>query len=165
MEIFGYFLILSTTLGFRISATADTMRPSNFLKELIRADEDSEDFAGINPSLYKSLGVTYKEQGRYDEAERLLGEALKASRLQLGDKHPQILPFMLYLAQVHKNQEHYDEADDLLQEGLQIVRQKLRPEHRMRLNLVNAYAVLQTKRGHYDEAEKLFDEALKGKQR
>ena len=87
-------------------------------KELIRVDEDAEDFTGINPGLYKSLGYTYKEQGRYEEAERLLEEALKAIRLKLGDKHPQILPYMLNLAQVHIEQEHNKEAEKLLLEAI-----------------------------------------------
>jgi hypothetical protein len=32
--------------------------------------------------------MLYKEQARYDEAERLLLEAIEGRRLKLGDKHP-----------------------------------------------------------------------------
>ena len=32
--------------------------------------------------------VLYKEQGRYDDAERLLSEAAKSRRLRLGDTRP-----------------------------------------------------------------------------
>jgi serine/threonine protein kinase/Flp pilus assembly protein TadD len=134
------------------------------LKELIRADEESEDYAGIKPGLYKSMGVTYTEQGRYGEAEKLLKDALKELRQKRGYRHPIILSWMLSLSQLHIEQERYAEAEVLLQEALQIAREKMGPEQRLTLNLMNAYAVLHTKKGQYDQAEKLFDEVLKGRQ-
>ena len=135
------------------------------LKEIIGTNEDSDHFAGANPSFMRSLAVTYKGQGRYNEAERLLDEALETIRLQLGDKHPETLSYVLYLAELHIEQERYDEAWNLFNEALPIARQKLRPEQGLMFSFVNAYAVLHTKRGQYDQAEKIFDEVLKGWQR
>jgi tetratricopeptide (TPR) repeat protein len=139
-------------------------KAEQLFKELIRADEESEDYAGIKPGLYRSLGVTYKEQGRYGEAEKLLKDALKEIRQKRGYRHPITLPFILPLAELHVEQERYDEAEVLLQEALSIAREKMGPEQRSTLNLMNAYAVLHTKKGQYDQAEKLFDEALQGRQ-
>ena len=117
------------------------------------------------PGVRRSLGVTYWEQGRYDEADRLLNEALKAVRLKLGDNHPSIPEYMLYLAWLYIDQERYDETDDLLREALAIASEKLGPEKRITLSLMNTYAVLHTKQGHYERAEELLVEVLKGRQR
>jgi hypothetical protein len=40
------------------------------------------------------LAVLYKEQKRYEEAEKLLLEAVKGCRLKLGDTHPRTLESM-----------------------------------------------------------------------
>jgi serine/threonine protein kinase len=106
-------------------------------KELIRADEESEDFDGINHNLYKSLGTTYRLQGRYDEAEKFLTEALKAIRLQMGSEHPLVIHYMLYLAQLHIDQERYDDAEKLLLEAVDVSRDKLGNTHPHTLKLIN----------------------------
>jgi tetratricopeptide (TPR) repeat protein len=124
------------------------------LKELISADEESEDYAGFNPSLYKSLGVTYKEQGRYDEAEKLLNEALKKIRLQRGDKHPITLPFMLYLAQVHIKQKQYEEAEKLLLEAIDGPCVKLGDTHPETLKSIKNLITLYKAWNKPEEAEK-----------
>jgi tetratricopeptide (TPR) repeat protein len=124
------------------------------LKELIRADEDSEDYAGINPHLYKSLGVTYREQGQYDEAEKILNEALKEIRLQRGDKHPITLPFMLYLAQVHIKQERYEEAEKLLLEAIDGPCVKLGDTHSSTLKILKNLIALYEAWNKPEEAKK-----------
>ena len=60
----------------------------------------------------------YKEQGRYDEAEKHLGEALRSTRLQRGNEHPLTLASILHLAELHIEQERYDEAEKLLLEAI-----------------------------------------------
>jgi tetratricopeptide (TPR) repeat protein len=112
-------------------------------KELIKADEESEDFDGINASLYLSLGETYRAQGRYDEAEKFLTEALKAIRLQLGSEHPQVIRYMRNLARLHIDQERYDDAEKLLLEAVNVSYVKLGATHSRTLksinNLINLY--------------------------
>jgi serine/threonine protein kinase len=105
-------------------------------EELIRADEESENYDGINPNLYKSLGVTYRSQGRYDEAEKFLTEALKASREQLGSEHPQVIGYMRNLALLHLDQERYDDAEKLLLEAVDVSYVKLGDTHPRTLKLI-----------------------------
>jgi serine/threonine protein kinase/Flp pilus assembly protein TadD len=106
-------------------------------KELIRMKIDTEDLGPADFNLKMLLGVTYKEQGRYGEAEKLLKDALKEIRMQLGDKHPQILPYMLSLSQLHIEQERYEEAEKLLLEAIDGPCVKLGDTHPRTLKLIN----------------------------
>jgi len=123
-------------------------------KELIKADEDSEDFDGINHNLYKSLGATYRSQGRYDEAEKFLTEALKASREQLGIEHPQVIGYMKYLALLHIDQERYDDAEKLLLEAVNVSYVKLGDTHPRTLKLIINLIKLYEAWNKPEEAEK-----------
>ena len=46
--------------------------------------------------------MLYKEQGRYDEAEKLLLEAVEGRRLKLGDKHPHTLESLNNLTELYE---------------------------------------------------------------
>ena len=107
------------------------------IKETIRMAEASEDFVGTTSAFKRSLGVTYRKQRRYDEAEKFLTEALKAIRLQLGSEHPQVVPYMLNLAQLHRDQERYDDAEKLLLEAHDVSDVKLGDTHPARLWVLN----------------------------
>jgi tetratricopeptide (TPR) repeat protein len=82
-------------------------------------------------------------QGRYDEAEKFLTEALKAARLQMGSEHPQVIPYMLYLAQLRIDQERYDDAEKLFLDAYDVSCVKLGDTHTQTLksikNLVDLY--------------------------
>ncbi|MHC4537493.1 MAG: tetratricopeptide repeat protein, partial [Planctomycetota bacterium] len=123
-------------------------------KELIKADEESEDYDGINHNLYKSLGATYRSQGRYDEAEKFLTEALKASREQLGSEHPQVIGYMRNLALLHIDQERYDDAEKLLLEAVNVSYVKLGDTHPRTLKLIYNLITLYKAWNKPEEAEK-----------
>lgn len=44
----------------------------------------------------KGLAVLHTKQKQYDEAERLFHEALEASKLKLGEDHPDTLEYEKY---------------------------------------------------------------------
>jgi hypothetical protein len=48
------------------------------------------------------LGILYKEQSLYDEAEKLLLEAVNGRRLKLGDTHPHTIESMNNLITLYK---------------------------------------------------------------
>jgi len=48
------------------------------------------------------LAVLYKEQARYEEAEKLLLEAVEGQRLKLGDNHPHTQKSMKILIALYK---------------------------------------------------------------
>jgi uncharacterized protein HemY len=56
-----------------------------------------------HPEIYETmndLGVLYRIQGRYDDAEDLLNKALEGRRRKLGEEHPETLRSMNDLAVV-----------------------------------------------------------------
>jgi len=56
--------------------------------------------------------VLYKEQGRYDEAEKLLLEAVEGRRLKLGDTHPHSLESMNNLIELYEAWAKPEEAKE-----------------------------------------------------
>jgi hypothetical protein len=55
--------------------------------------------------------VLYKEQARYNEAEKLLLEAVKGRRLKLGDTHPHTLESLNNLINLYEAWNKPEEAE------------------------------------------------------
>ena len=66
--------------------------------------------------LINNLGMLYQDQGKLDQAEPLLIEALDAKRATLGDRHPHTLISILNLGMVYQDQGKLEEAEPLLTE-------------------------------------------------
>ncbi|KAG8723225.1 hypothetical protein FRC09_004207 [Ceratobasidium sp. 395] len=59
------------------------------------------------------LASTYRDQGRWEEAETLQVEALDATKQALGELHPDTLTNMANLASIYRAQGRWDEAEVL----------------------------------------------------
>ena len=64
-----------------------------------------------------NLGALLKKQGKLDEAEPLLREALQVLRSTLGNRHPGTLTSISNLASLLQDQGKPDEAAPLLREA------------------------------------------------
>jgi len=53
-------------------------------------------------ALMNNLGVTYKEQKKYDEAEELLTGAAKGARRVLGEAHPSMVRSVTHLIELYE---------------------------------------------------------------
>jgi tetratricopeptide (TPR) repeat protein len=62
----------------------------------------------------QNLAIVYRNQGRYEEAERLYRRALEGREEKLGPKHPDTLTTVEGLAGVYRSQGRYEEADGLV---------------------------------------------------
>jgi tetratricopeptide (TPR) repeat protein len=111
----------------------------------------------------KTMGDICRNQGLYEDANRLLVEALKKAQNTLGSEHMGTVGIMYSLAQLRTDQGNYEDANDLLDQVLAIGHRRLRDNHPAMLEFVNGLAVLRTKQKQYNEAESLFDEALTGR--
>jgi len=76
-------------------------------------DEVGEDHPDTLESK-NGLAVLYKEQGRYDEAERVLIQALQGRRLRLGDQHPHTLESLKNLTELYEAWGKPDQAEQLI---------------------------------------------------
>jgi hypothetical protein len=57
-----------------------------------------------------NLALTYKDQGRWNEAELLNVQVIGMSKAKLGEDHPQTLTRMNNLALIYRDQGRWDEA-------------------------------------------------------
>ena len=60
-----------------------------------------------------SLAITYRNQGRWDEAEKLEVQVMDMRKKLLGAEHPDTLTCMENLADKFVNQEGWNEAEQL----------------------------------------------------
>ena len=62
-----------------------------------------------------NLAATYRNQGRWDEAEKLDVQVMKTRKRVLKEEHPDTLTSMANLAATYRSQGRWDEAIELIQ--------------------------------------------------
>lgn len=120
----------------------------------------------IAAAVKNTIGYTYMELGRYEEAEPLLKSALEVRKTRLGEKHPETLDSMFNLAALyirHKNR--YLEAQLLLKNTLEMRQRVLGEEHPETLTAMKELAYVYMVQGSYDEAEHLYRKTLEMRRR
>ncbi|GET38927.1 peptidase-like protein [Microseira wollei NIES-4236] len=115
-----------------------------------------------HPKVVQNLGnlaILYASQGRYDEAEQLLEEALAIDR-RLGRENLSNSASFSNLALLYESLGRYSEAEKLHKEALDVRRSQFGEEHprvaQSLGNLANSYLL----QGRYNEAEPLYQAAL-----
>ncbi len=109
-----------------------------------------------------NLALTYSNQGRWDEAERLEVEVMEMRKTKLGADHPDTLTSM---ANVLSRQGKYAEAEQMHRQTLQLWEKVLGQEHPNTLGSMNALALTYYGQARYEESEKLLGQALQGYQK
>ncbi|MCH7603301.1 MAG: tetratricopeptide repeat protein, partial [Planctomycetes bacterium] len=130
------------------------------IRVLLEQVSDDEDLASFKQSLSHRLADMISHQGRYDEAEPLLVEALETDKRNLGDEHPSTLTSMFRLAVLYNNQGRYNEAEQLYLETLEIQKRVLGDEHPKTLGSMDHLAILYFEQKRYAEAEPLMVKTL-----
>ena len=110
--------------------------------------------------LQNNLGSLLQAQGKLDEAEPLLREALDARRTTLGDQHPNTLASINNLGGLLMDQGKLKEAEALGREALEAMRATLGDRHPDTLSSISNLGVLLQDQGKLDEAEALKCDAL-----
>ena len=59
-----------------------------------------------------NLASTYRNQGRWEEAEKLDVQVMETSKTKLGADHPDTLTSMANLASTYRNQGRWEEAEE-----------------------------------------------------
>jgi serine/threonine protein kinase len=106
------------------------------------------------------IGWVYWWQGRYDEAEPLLIEALPGLERLLPEEHIERLYCMAVLAWLYNGQGRFSEAEQLFGKGLETVCRVLGEEHEYSPTFMQGLAFSYRMQGRYDKAERLFNKAL-----
>jgi tetratricopeptide (TPR) repeat protein len=111
------------------------------------------------------LGVLWKNQGRLDEAEKLLKQALKGKEELLGMEHMSTLITVDNLGILYKNQGRLSDAEEMHARALGSKEKTLGPDHPSTLETVQNLGVLYKNQRRRNESEAMYLRALEGKKR
>ncbi|KAF2178893.1 TPR-like protein, partial [Zopfia rhizophila CBS 207.26] len=101
------------------------------------------------------LASTYRNQGRWKEAEELELQVLETSKRVLGAEHPDTLISMNNLASTYRNQGQWKEAEELFVQVMETMKRVLGAEHSHTLASMAHLASTYRNQGRWKEAEKL----------
>ncbi|MBE5231958.1 MAG: tetratricopeptide repeat protein [Microcystis aeruginosa PMC 728.11] len=89
---------------------------------------EGDNYPNVTENL-NNLAKLYQSQGRYEEAEPLLIQALELSQRLLEDNHPDVTLSLNNLAHLYYFQGRYTEAEPLYLQSLAIAEQALGENH------------------------------------
>ena len=112
-----------------------------------------------------TLALELKVQGKCDEAEPLLREALEVARAEFGDRHLQTLTVTSNLGMVLKAKGDLAAAEALFREALEVMRETLGDRHKDTLASINNLGMLLKDTDDLAAAEPLLREALDGERK
>lgn len=104
------------------------------------------------------LANSLHEQGAYEDAEKLLRQALSMLRSQ--EAQPERVAFCLHALGVVLYQQDREDSEALFREALSTMEQTVGRTHPKFAELLPALALLLSDRGDFDEAERLFRESI-----
>ena len=130
-----------------------------FLAALQEAQKLGPEDPRVGTSL-NNLGVLYKTQGKYAEAEPLYQRALAIREKTLGPDNPNLIVNLNNLAMLYEAQGKYAEAEPLYQRALAIDEKAVTLDGLGLVPDLNNLAVLYDAQGKYAEAEALYQRAL-----
>ena len=107
-----------------------------------------------------NLALLYYSQGRYEQAEPLLVQALEMRKRILGEHHPDVANSLNNLAGLYDSQGRYEEAEPLLVQALEMRKRILGEHHPDVASSLNNLASLYDSQGRYEQAEPLYVQAL-----
>ena len=96
--------------------------------EVLEAIQEEEDELQ-QLQFMNALALIYENQGRYEESEVLLYDALEISRKNLGPENHHAFAAMNNLANVYQSQGKHEKAATLYKECLEMMKLKLKPDH------------------------------------
>ena len=115
------------------------------------------------------LGEIYREQGKYQESERVLLDSLDAGHKVNEERksvqhYGDIVRCMHELALLRLAQGRYKEAEELFEQGIDFGTRELPgKDHPYTLRHVNGLAIIHIKQQRYEEAKTLLGRALEGR--
>lgn len=121
---------------------------------------------GPQPDLLFNVGLCFKIDGKYQDSEQMLRQALKLREKALGKKHGATSASMNDLGITLSLQGKYSEAEEMLREALELKKRWLKrgplgEEHPSTLKCMNNLAIVLREDRKYEEAEQLLQQTLK----
>ena len=125
-----------------------------------RIEAELADAPAVKADLMQTIGEAYQSLAFYDEAERMLGEALTLRQAMHAPPHSDIAEGMVALGTLYLKRSRFREADSLISAAL-AMQTRLSPPDSSALARTRArLADVRVAFGQYDAAEKLYRTAL-----
>jgi tetratricopeptide (TPR) repeat protein len=137
-------------------------------KELFNVKHKALGKEDPNPETLNSmtwLASTYRNQGRWKEAEELFVRVMETSSRVLGEEHPDTLTSMANLASTFWNQGRWKEAEELFVRVMETSSRVLGEEHPSTLTSMANLASTFWNQGRWKEAEELFVQVMETRKR
>ncbi len=128
-------------------------------KAIIVAKNDSVDFYYKYAQSFYNLGLVYRSQVKYSNAEQLFYKAIDISLDKFGKQHPIYATSIQALAGIYQLIGEYNTSELLYFEALSIYKENLDDRHPKYANLLNDIAVLYAIQGKYNKAEEYYNNA------
>ena len=112
-----------------------------------------------------NLASTYRNQGRWKEAEELFVQVMETSSRVLGLEHPDTLTSMANLASTYRNQGRWKEAEELEVQVMETRKRVLGLEHPDTLSSMANLASTFWNQGRWKEAEELEVQVMEAAKR
>jgi tetratricopeptide (TPR) repeat protein len=135
------------------------LEAENLYKELLEKEINGPDDASILSSAVR-LAITYQNQGRWDEAGKLLVVVLEAYMTGLGTEHLDTLTIMANLASNYRGQGQWSDAEKLEVQVLEKYKIVLGAENPFTLTIMANLASTYRGQERWNDAEKLEVQVL-----
>ncbi|PSN58604.1 hypothetical protein BS50DRAFT_614817 [Corynespora cassiicola Philippines] len=112
-----------------------------------------------------NLGNLYAAQGKLEEAEAMLNQALEGYKKALGPTHTSTLDMVNNLGLLYTKQGKLEAAEAMYKQALERYEKALGPTHTSTLDTVNNLGVLYADQGRLEAAEAMYKQTLEGKKK
>jgi serine/threonine protein kinase len=133
------------------SGVGDSARAEQLARDNLRLAQSVSDQESATSGAQSALADILGEQGKWDEAERLINEAYTNEQLRHGRNHPVVIQLLSLIANLAYRKGDYQTAEARYREAAQLAEQALGPRHPNTLSF-KAHALLALADGGAAEA-------------
>src|SRR5438477_9418238 len=128
------------------------MHDADMMEDYETGSEEVQRHKGLGMA---KLGRTYKDQGRWEEAEKLEVQVMETRKTKLGADHPSTLTSMANLASTYRNQGRGGEGEKLNAREMETSKTKLGADQPYTLTSMANLASTYRNQGRGEKAERL----------
>lgn len=115
----------------------------------------------VQAELYETLGDSYEQLGKYEQADSLLNLALEKRKSLYGADSAPVAETLVALGFVRRDQGKLEEAEKLTRDGLAMSKRHLPPNHPAVARATSDLGQVLVNRGEYSAAIPILEEALR----
>lgn len=152
---------IKNSLAQLLEATGRFDEAIELVQQIVQTERTASENNPALPGTLSTLTTLLREQGKHEEAETVVREALRITRFIYGDSHVETATSLRTLASILRDKGLYEEAETMYEEALAMRMEAMGPDHPRVANLLNSFAKLKVDQGDYETAETMYREVLR----